>query len=59
MRAQDEYNGWDINTSAFEWYYQSGLATVMPVGGRSSCYSDWYKPVCGKAGCTTYKWEPS
>ncbi len=57
MRAQDDFNGWDINTPAFEWYNQSGLAVVMPVGGQSSFYSDWYKPACGKAGCTTYKWE--
>jgi diacylglycerol O-acyltransferase/trehalose O-mycolyltransferase len=57
MRAQDDFNGWDINTPAFEWYNQSGLALVMPVGGQSSFYSDWYKPACGKAGCTTYKWE--
>src|SRR5271166_4700019 len=35
MRAQDDFNAWDINTPAF----------------------DWYKPACGKAGCTTYKWE--
>lgn len=28
LRAQDDYNGWDINTSAFEWYYQSGLSVV-------------------------------
>src|ERR1700758_3098300 len=57
MRAQDDFNGWDINTPAFEWYNQSGLAVAMPVGGQSSFYSDWYKPACGKAGCTTYKWE--
>ncbi|OBI48570.1 esterase family protein [Mycobacterium sp. E796] len=57
MRAQDDYNGWDINTPAFEWYNQSGIAVVMPVGGQSSFYSDWYAPACGKAGCTTYKWE--
>ena len=57
MRAQDDFNGWDINTPAFEWYNQSGLSVVMPVGGQSSFYSDWYKPACGKAGCTTYKWE--
>ncbi|EUA42473.1 esterase family protein [Mycobacterium xenopi 4042] len=59
LRAQDDYNGWDINTPAFEWYYQSGLSLVMPVGGQSSFYSDWYNPACGKAGCTTYKWKPS
>ncbi len=57
LRAQDDFNGWDINTPAFEWYVDSGLATVMPVGGQSSFYSDWYSPACGKAGCSTYKWE--
>src|ERR1700757_1142170 len=57
LRAQDDYNGWDINTPAFEWYYKSGLSIVMPVGGQSSFYTDWYGPACGKAGCSTYKWE--
>ncbi|HET9565423.1 MAG TPA: alpha/beta hydrolase family protein [Mycobacterium sp.] len=57
LRAQEDFSGWDINTAAFEWYLDSGLATVMPVGGQSSFYSDWYKPACGKAGCSTYKWE--
>ncbi|CAM3324865.1 diacylglycerol acyltransferase/mycolyltransferase Ag85A [Mycobacterium intermedium] len=57
MRAQEDFNGWDINTPAFEWYLQSGISVVMPVGGQSSFYSDWYRPACGKAGCTTYKWE--
>ena len=57
LRAQDDFNGWDINTPAFEWYDGSGLSVVMPVGGQSSFYSDWYKPACGKNGCQTYKWE--
>ncbi len=57
LRAQEDFSGWDINTAAFEWYLDSGLATVMPVGGQSSFYSDWYSPACGKAGCSTYKWE--
>src|ERR1700721_1267123 len=57
LRAQDDFNGWDINTPAFEEYYQSGLSVIMPVGGQSSFYSDWYQPACGKAGCQTYKWE--
>src|SRR5690348_13613638 len=57
LRAQDDFNGWDINTQAFEWYLNSGLSVVMPVGGQSSFYSDWYKPACGKTGCQTYKWE--
>lgn len=57
LRAQDDYNGWDINTPAFEWYYHSGLSVIMPVGGQSSFYTDWYQPACGKGGCSTYKWE--
>jgi diacylglycerol O-acyltransferase / trehalose O-mycolyltransferase len=57
LRAQDDYNGWDINTPAFEEYYQSGLSMVMPIGGQSSFYSDWYQPACGNTGCQTYKLE--
>ena len=34
LRAQDDFNGWDINTPAFEWYQGSGLSVVMPVGGQ-------------------------
>ena len=57
LRAQDDANGWDINTAAFEWFYQSGVSVVMPVGGQSSFYSDWYQPAKGSAGTLTYKWE--
>lgn len=57
LRAQDDYNGWDINTVAFEWFYESGVSVVMPVGGRSSFYSDWYAPATGDNGTITYKWE--
>ena len=59
LRAQDDFNGWDINTPAFEWYLNSGLAVIMPVGGQSSFYADWYKPACSKKTgvCQTYKWE--
>jgi diacylglycerol O-acyltransferase / trehalose O-mycolyltransferase len=57
LRAQDDANGWDINTAAFEWFYESGLSVVMPVGGQSSFYSDWYQPAKGNSGTQTYKWE--
>ena len=59
LRAQDDFNGWDINTPAFEWYDGSGLSVVMPVGGQSSFYTNWYKPACGKKSgvCQTYNWE--
>ena len=57
LRAQDDYSGWDINTAAFEWFYQSGVAVVMPVGGQSSFYTDWYSPSSFNNQPYTYKWE--
>ena len=57
QRAQDDFNGWDINTPAFQWYNNSGLSIIMPVGGQSSFYTDWYKPAKGKDGVFTYRWE--
>ncbi|MGA9679016.1 MAG: alpha/beta hydrolase family protein [Mycobacterium sp.] len=57
MLAQDDYNGWDKYTSAFEWFSQSGLAVVMPTGGMASFYSDWYQPATGHGRVQTYKWE--
>lgn len=57
LRAQEDASGWDINTAAFEWFYESGVSVVMPVGGQSSFYADWYEPAAGSAGTVTYKWE--
>ena len=57
LRARDDFNGWDIETTAFEWFYESSLSVIMPVGGQSSFYTDWYQPACGNNGCQTYKWE--
>ncbi len=57
MRAQEDANGWDINTQAFEWFYKSGISVVMPVGGQGSFYADWYQPAVGTDGVRTYKWE--
>ena len=57
LRAQDDYNGWDINTPAFEWFHQSGVSVVMPVGGQSSFYTDWYSPSSFNNQTYTYKWE--
>jgi diacylglycerol O-acyltransferase / trehalose O-mycolyltransferase / mycolyltransferase Ag85 len=57
MEAGDDFNGWDVNTAAFDWYKGSGISVVMPVGGKSSFYSDWYGPATGNGGTYTYKWE--
>ena len=57
MEAGDNYNGWDINTAAFDWFNRSGLSLVMPVGGKSSFYSDWYGRAVGSGQTFTYNWE--
>ena len=57
LRARDDYNGWDIETPSFEWFLDSGVATVMPVGGQSSFYTDWYSPSSFNSQAYTYKWE--
>jgi diacylglycerol O-acyltransferase / trehalose O-mycolyltransferase len=57
LRAQDDRNGWDINTGAFDWFNGSGVSVVMPVGGQSSFYTDWYQPSQGNGQGYTYKWE--
>ncbi|MGE2736021.1 esterase family protein [Mycolicibacterium vaccae] len=57
LRAQEDFNGWDINTAAFEWFHESGVSVIMPVGGQASFYADWYRPAKGNAGTVTYKWE--
>jgi diacylglycerol O-acyltransferase/trehalose O-mycolyltransferase len=57
LRAQDDYSGWDINTAAFEWFHDSGVSVVMPVGGQSGFYTDWYSPSSFNNQAYTYKWE--
>ena len=57
MRAHYDFNGWDINTAAFDWYRDSGLSVVMLVGGESSVYTDWYQSAVGIGTTQTYKWE--
>ncbi|MFY9921656.1 MAG: alpha/beta hydrolase family protein [Mycobacterium sp.] len=57
LRAQDDYSGWDINTAAFDWFNNSGVSVVMPVGGQSSFYTDWYSPSSFNNQTYTYRWE--
>lgn len=57
LRARDDNNGWDIETNAFETFYQSGVSVVMPVGGMSSFYTNWQQPAVGNGNTYTYQWE--
>lgn len=57
LRARDDNSGWDIETAAFENYFESGLSVVMPVGGMSSFYTNWQGPAVGNGQTYTYQWE--
>ncbi|MDZ4264294.1 MAG: alpha/beta hydrolase family protein [Mycobacterium sp.] len=57
LRARDDNSGWDIETAAFETYFESGLSVVMPVGGMSSFYTNWQGPAVGNGATYNYQWE--
>lgn len=57
LRARDDNSGWDIETAAFENYFESGLSVVMPVGGMSSFYTNWQRPAIGNGRTYNYQWE--
>jgi S-formylglutathione hydrolase FrmB len=46
-----------VAAAAFDWYRGSGLSMVMPVGGESGFYADWYQPAVGDGTTQTYTWE--
>ncbi|RMI34206.1 alpha/beta hydrolase [Nocardia stercoris] len=43
-RAQDDLNGWEINTNVAQALMDANINVVMPVGGESSWYADWAAP---------------
>ncbi|MFT3901388.1 MAG: alpha/beta hydrolase-fold protein [Gordonia sp. (in: high G+C Gram-positive bacteria)] len=53
LRAQDDQNGWVINTNIIDFYKDKNLNIILPIGGESSFYTDWQQPDRGK----NYKWE--
>ena len=57
MRARDDNSGWDIETAAFETFFESGVSVVMPVGGMSSFYTNWQGPAVGNGTTQNYQWE--
>jgi diacylglycerol O-acyltransferase/trehalose O-mycolyltransferase len=59
LRARNDRNGWDIETGAFSWYDGSGVSVVMPVGGTSSFYTDWYRPAVGNGTTQPTSGRPS
>lgn len=57
LRAQNDLNGWEINTAVARTMSAAGINVVMPVGGESSFYSDWVAPSNTNGQRETYRWE--
>lgn len=57
LRARDDRNAWSFETNALQQFAGDNVTLVMPVGGQSSFYSDWYSASNFNGQRTTYKWE--
>ncbi|WP_433193882.1 alpha/beta hydrolase [Nocardia sp. CA-107356] len=57
LRAPTDHNQWTTDTDALRQFAGDNVTLVFPVGGRSSFYTDWYRPSSTNDQATTYKWE--
>ncbi|MGN2634849.1 alpha/beta hydrolase [Nocardia takedensis] len=57
LRARNDLSGWEIDTQISRVLPQWNINVVMPVGGRSSFYSDWIAPSNTNGQRTAYAWE--
>lgn len=57
LRARDDRNAWSFETNAMEQFRNDNISLIMPVGGQSSFYADWYAPSNTNGQKSTYKWE--
>ncbi|NLE80602.1 MAG: esterase family protein [Rhodococcus sp.] len=57
LRAQDDLNGWEINTDAGPFLASKNINVVQPVGGESSFYSDWISKSTFNDQEIVYTWE--
>ncbi len=57
LRARDDANAWTFETNALQQFANDNVSLIMPVGGQSSFYTDWYAPSNLNGQDVTYKWE--
>ena len=57
LRARSDRNAWSFETNALQQFANDNVTLVMPVGGQSSFYTDWYSPSNFNGQPITYKWE--
>ncbi|MBF6411598.1 alpha/beta hydrolase [Nocardia cyriacigeorgica] len=57
LRAPHDHSQWTSDTDALRQFAGDNVTLVFPVGGRSSFYTDWYRPSRTNGQQITYKWE--
>ncbi|MFX0577952.1 alpha/beta hydrolase [Nocardia nepalensis] len=57
LRAPNDHSQWTTDTDALRQFAGDNVTLVFPVGGRSSFYTDWYRPSSTNGQATTYRWE--
>jgi diacylglycerol O-acyltransferase/trehalose O-mycolyltransferase len=57
LRARNDRNAWSFETNALQQFAGDNVTLVLPVGGQSSFYTDWYAPSNFNDQRVTYKWE--
>ncbi|MFC4374325.1 alpha/beta hydrolase [Nocardia halotolerans] len=57
LRAPADHSQWTTDTDALRRFAGDNVTLVLPVGGHSSFYTDWYRPSSTNQQATTYKWE--
>ncbi len=57
LRAPADHSQWTSDTDALRQFAGDNVTLVFPVGGRSSFYTDWYRPSGTNGQAETYRWE--
>ncbi|NUS42895.1 MAG: esterase family protein [Mycobacteriaceae bacterium] len=57
FRAPNDHSQWLTDTNILHQFANDDVTLVFPVGGRSSFYTDWYRPSRTNGQRTTYRWE--
>ena len=63
MMARNDWNAWSHTSAdgqggnAMPEFANDNISLIMPVGGESSFYTDWYSPSNFNGQQVTYKWE--
>ncbi len=57
LRAPGDHSQWTTDTDAVRQFAGDNVTLVLPVGGHSSFYTDWYRPSSTNGQKNTYRWE--